>query len=298
MSTEPAAHSARSTAPWATGVGKRGPRIVGGLVGDVRRLLAVARWSGPTGAPRLPVPPKPRARATGAIGRLVPVAPGVRLDGPNPARLPDGPVILVANHPTAAAAGYVLARLGRERRGRTVLVTTPGEKLGLPARLAARRTMRISFDEPGRAGVRLCQKLGEGWSALIFPEGPPAAGAIKRPFHPFAADVAEQTGIPVVPVGIRGARAVGAKPGPARVSVRFGDPLHAGADARDQDAAVNGLIAEDHATWWAVQRSEPGRLPGTRPPETAHSWRHVWAQTAAAHQGGVSQSRRIWRDER
>lgn len=297
MSTEPASRSSRGTAPWATGAGERGPRIVGGLLQDVRRLLAVARWSGPTDAPGLPAPPN-RARTTGGTGRRLPLAPGVRLDGPNPARLPDGPVILVANHPTAAAAGYVLARLGRGRRGRTVLVTTPGERLGLPARLTARRTMRISFDAPGRAGVRLCERLGEGWSALIFPEGPPAAGATRRPFHSFAADLAEQTGIPVVPVGIRGAHAVGVKPGPARVSVRFGDPVHAGADARDHDAAVNGLIAEDYATWWAVQRSEPGRLPGTRPPETAHSWRQVWAQTAAAHQGGVSAARRIWHLER
>lgn len=285
----------RQTARWATGGGSRKPRIVRGLVTDVRRVLAAARWSGPVDAPAPESGTGHGGSGPGSLrAALAPVAPGVRLEGPSPARLPAGPVILVANHPTRAAAGYILARLGRERRARTVLVATPREKID-PVTALTRPVIRLDFDCPGRAGVRLCELLGQGWSALVFPEGLPAAGATRRPFHSFAADLADQTGIPVVPVGIRGARAVGATRMPWRVSVRFGDPLHPGADARDQEAAANGLIAEDYATWWAVQRSEPGQLPGTRTPETAHSWRHVWAQTAPPRKGGVSERARIWR---
>lgn len=286
----------RPLARWATSARRR-PHVLRGLVSDVRRVLAGARWSGPEQVGRPADPPSPVAvgpRVGSLLGRLAPVPPWIQLDGPAPARLPRGPVILVANHPTADAADLVLARLDRTRRARTAVVATPTERVGLRSTLLRRR-LRVDFDAPARAGVRLAQLLGEGWSVLIFPEGLPAAGATHRPFHAFAAELADQTGLPVVPVGIRGARAVRATPGVSRVSIRFGDPLHPGADARDQEAAINGLIAEDGATWWAVQRSEPGQLPGTRTPQTAHSWRHVWAQTARPQKGGVAEKPQIWR---
>ncbi|MDO5500699.1 MAG: lysophospholipid acyltransferase family protein [Propionibacteriaceae bacterium] len=288
----------RELARWATSAHRR-PRLLRGLAADARRVLAGLRWSGPDNAPTAPARPAPPHTTSGRRWgnlrrRLAPVPPWIDLDGPAPGRLPEGPVIMVANHPTTDSADLVAARLCPGRRARTVIVTTPRERYGLLSALVRRR-VRVDFDAPGKAGVRLAQLLGEGWSALIFPEGLPAAGATKRPFHNFAADLAEQTGLPVVPVGIRGARAVRATPGVSRVSVRFGPPLHIGADARDQEAAVDGLIAEDGATWWAVQRSEPGQLPGTRTPQTAHTWRHVWAQTARPEKGGVTETPRIWR---
>lgn len=284
----------RALARWATSGGRR-PRLVRGLVRDARQLIAGARWSGPENAPQAISGRRFEDPARGTLPRrLAPVPPWIALDGPMPARLPAGPVIFVANHPTANAAELVLARLDPARRARTAVVTVPREPVGFLSGLLRRR-VRLDFDAPGADGVRLANLLGDGWSVLVFPEGLPAAGATKRPFHSFAADLAEQTGLPVVPVGIRGARAVRATPGVSRVSVRFGGPLHAGADSRDQEAAVDGLIAEDGATWWAVQRSEPGQLPGSKTPQTAHTWRHVWAQTARPQKGGVAETPRIWR---
>ncbi|HHV22754.1 MAG TPA: hypothetical protein GXZ30_14675 [Propionibacterium sp.] len=284
----------RQLARWATG-GPRRRRPFRGLVRDLRHVLAGARWSGPEDAPPVSSARPVAGPARGSLlRRLAPVLPRVALDGPAPARLPASPVIFVANHPTGNAAELVLARLDPARRARTAVVTVPRERVGYFSGLVRRR-VQVDFDAPGEDGVRLANLLGDGWSVLIFPEGLPAAGATKRPFHSFAAVLAEQTGVPVVPVGIRGARAVRATPGVSRVSVRFGGPLHVGADARDQEAAIDGLIAEDGATWWAVQRSDPGQLPGSRTPETAHTWRHVWAQTARPRKGGVAETPRIWR---
>lgn len=297
--TAPSTES-RTLARWATTGSRRRPRLFRGLVTDLRGLAAGARWPGPEQQPAGPPgfgDTPPLGVLAALRGRIASVPPWIELDGPAPARLPPGPVILVANHPTASAADLVLSRLDPARRARSLVITTPQEPAGFLSGLLRRR-LRLDFDSPGTAGARLANRLGEGWSVLIFPEGPPASGATKRPFHPFAADLAEQAGLPVVPVGIRGARAVRATPGTSRVSIRFGDPLHPGADARDQEAAVNGLIAEDGATWWAVQRSEPGHLPGSRTPLTAHTWRHVWAQTARPQKGGVAETPRIWRSTR
>jgi hypothetical protein len=286
----------RELARWAT-PGRRRFRPVRGLARDLGTLFAQARWSpapvatdGPEAAPPGTAPIRPGSLR----GYLAPVAPDVQVDGPRPAVLPVGPVILVANHPTPRAADLVLSRLSPDRRSRTVLVAGPFEQLPALTRLA-RPLVRLDPQDPGRAGARLRDLLGQGWSALIFPEGEPAAGAVNRPFHPFAAELAAGLGLPVVPVGIRGARAVGAHPGPARVSVRFGEVLPEGVDARAQEAAVEALIAEDRATWWAVQRAGPAQLPSVRPPHSAHSWRHVWAQTAHPTKGGTLESPRIWR---
>ncbi|WP_425308891.1 lysophospholipid acyltransferase family protein [Ammonicoccus fulvus] len=293
MST-PESEETRALAAWANGGGKRRACPLAGLIADVRRLLSGARWEGPGDALPATVPAPAAGRRGSVRGRLALVPPGVTVDGPDPAALPAGPVILVANHPTPAAAGLVLSRLAPQRRRRTITIAGPHEELDARTRLT-RPVLRLDQTNPGAALSRLQELLGRGWSVLIFPEGGPAAGATRPAYHPFAALLAEGTGLPVVPVGIRGARAVGAQPGHSRVSVRFGDPLHAGADARDQEAAIESLIAEDGATWWQVQRAEPGHLPGTKPPESAHSWRHVWAQTARPKKGGVAENPRIWR---
>lgn len=287
--------SPRELARWATS-GPRRRRPVRGLIRDMAQLIGTAR-SRPSEVPGLPV---------GSVGSDAPVRPGslraylapvpvrVQVDGPNPALLPNGSVIMVANHPTAGAADLVLSRLAPDRRSRTVLVARPFERIRGITRLV-RPVVRIDPDNPGAEDERLRRLLGQGWSTLIFPEGEPAAGATKRPYHPHAADLAAELGVPVIPVGIRGARAIGAYAGPARVSVRFGHALPAGVDIRAQEAAIEALIAEDRATWWAVQQADPGQLPSGRTPESARGWRHVWAQTAPPVKGGTRERPRIWR---
>lgn len=285
----------RELAGWST-PSRRRPRPLRGLLGDIRGV--VSRHA-PPGAPEPTADPPARAnpvRPGSLRAFLAPVAPGIHVDGPCPAALPDGPVILVANHPTPGAADLVLSRVALDRRSRIVLVAAPYEPVRGLTRLV-RPMLRIDPEHPGPAAARLRELLGQGWSALIFPEGGPAAGALKRPFHPFAAELAADLDVPVIPVGIRGARAIGASPGPARVSVRFGHALPAGVDARAQEASVDALIAEDRATWWEVQRSDPRLLAGGKTPDSAHSWRHVWAQTAHPTKGGTSDSPRIWRQQ-
>lgn len=301
MSGEPT--ESRELARWAVS-GRPRRRIFRGLVADVRTVMT-GEWSQlvhpqSTGvyASSFPQPGVLNALAPRRwLARLAPTPQGVTVEGPLPTGLPGGPVILVANHPTASAADLVLSRLDPQRRARTLVVTTPGEHSAPLSGLLHKR-VRVDFAAPGKGGVRLGNLLGAGWSALIFPEGLPSDGATKRPFHAFASALAAQTGLPLVPVGIRGARAVGVRPGKSRVSVRFGDPLPAGADVGAQEAAVNGLIAEDRATWWAVERAEPGHLPTSRTPDSAPTWRQVWAQTERPKQGGVTETPRIWRSSR
>lgn len=101
----------RALAAWARGGGKRRPRPLAGLIADVRRLLSGTRWEGPDNAVPATAPAPVPGRRGSVRGRLALVPPGVTVDGPDPAALPAGPVILVANHPTPAAAGLVLSRL-------------------------------------------------------------------------------------------------------------------------------------------------------------------------------------------
>ncbi|OYN99099.1 hypothetical protein CGZ96_07570 [Enemella evansiae] len=270
----------RQLARWARG-GARRPRLWPRLRADLRKVSGVRGWDGPgepapAPAPRAPRAPLPTpAAVVQAVGSLTNPR-GLRAEGGDPARLPSGGVLLVANHPTAAAARLVLARLPWARRVRTSVVAAP-----IPAG---------RFD-------RLAQRLRDGGTVLVFPEGPPSADGGLGEFGDDAVRLATRSGAQVVPVGIRGALSAGGRErrgvdGRARVGVRLGDPLTGAGltGAAEQRAAVQALLTEDAETWWQVQRrSDP--VPAEQP----HGWRQTWAQTAPARRGGMKDAPRIWR---
>jgi 1-acyl-sn-glycerol-3-phosphate acyltransferase len=112
-----------------------------------------------------------------------------------------------------------------------------------------------------------------------------------RQFRLGAAFLAKQYDVPIVPVGIRGSFAAMPRgrawpvPGRPPVTVRFGAPLHPGADegvrelGARAETAVAELVDEDVTTWWeARQRVASGSTPSTAGPKVAQ-WRRVWAQT-------------------
>ena len=98
-------------------------------------------------------------------------------------RVPQGPVILAANH--ASHADTVILQLLLVRKGRRkVLVAGAADywfrnpALGLLARFLG----VFPFPRSGGEGVgRACKALRRGWSVLIFPQGTRSGGPFRGP---------------------------------------------------------------------------------------------------------------------
>lgn len=172
-------------------------------------------------------------------------APRVVCDAP----LPPGPLLIVCNHVTTYDVPLLLYALpGRLRRH--VAVAMLGELLGDMRRgrnqgsvwlnllapagywlitalfnvfpLPRLRGFRRSFAHAGEA-------MDRGYSVLVFPEGRRSHGAPMAPFQPGIALLAKETGVPVLPVALRGAQDLGsAKSGwfrSGKLSVHVGVPV-------------------------------------------------------------------------
>jgi 1-acyl-sn-glycerol-3-phosphate acyltransferase len=147
-----------------------------------------------------------------------------------------------------------------------VLTSCPG-----PVRLVAKRTLFqiplfgwamaaagfVSVDRKDRSSARetfaaAADKLKRGISVLLFPEGTRGEGAVLLPFQRGGFLLALRSGLPIVPVGIRGTRAVRGKSDlmihPQTVEVRYGAPLDPAAYGlrrkRELTAEVRRRIAE------------------------------------------------------
>ena len=114
--------------------------------------------------------------------------------------------------------------------------------------------------------------IEEGWSFVIFPEGGRSPDGWGQEFKGGAAYLAKRCSVPVVPVHLRGTRAILAKgsrrlrPGPTEL--RFGDPLwpEQREDARRFASRIERAVAvladEAETDWWSARRGPP---PGRRP---------------------------------
>ncbi|MER0245396.1 lysophospholipid acyltransferase family protein [Streptomyces sp. HSW2009] len=151
-----------------------------------------------------------------------------------------------------------------------------------------------------------------GWSVLLFPEGSRSRDGWMRWFRLGAARLCLDTGVPAVPVVVRGSFAALApgerlpRRGGPPISVHFGRPLTArpgeGAPAfRDRMMReVNALWAESERGWYGARRAA-AEVAGARPtPPTAPPpddgrraarWRRVWESTRPAPRPGP---RRVW----
>ena len=150
---------------------------------------------------------RPRRRARAAAARRLPrcrVEGGEHLRGA-------GPVVLASNHASyvdvppllALAARATSSSWPRRRSWRWPLVGTFVRKAG---HLTVDR-----FDvqpERGRRGQGRAAPCEAGASVLFFPEGTFTAAAGLRPFRLGAFKAAAETGVPVVPLALRGTRSV------------------------------------------------------------------------------------------
>lgn len=209
------------------------------------------------------------------------------LDGIRP------PVIFVANHSSHLDAPMVLTSLPPAWRARTATGAAADYFFDVWWRATGTALAFNAFPvERGRGSGRatkLARDLIEGgWNILMFPEGTRSKDGWVREFRIGAARLAVESGIPVVPIALRGTyqsmpRGKGwPSKGRLPVKVRFGRPVIPleGEDPAEFNARIRaGLAAtldEDRSTWFeAVGRASRGDSPSIAGPEGAR-WRRMW----------------------
>lgn len=163
-------------------------------------------------------------------------------------RLPSGPAILVANHPSALDPLFLAAAVPER-----LLFLAAAEFLVLPAVGWAMRTygcIPVRRGEVDSAAVRgALLALEGGRKVAVFPEGRVTPHPDGRTGLRGAALLASRAGVPVVPVAIAGTARVfplGAWfPRPGRVTVRIGPPL----PPPDAERASQKVATEEAMAW-------------------------------------------------
>jgi 1-acyl-sn-glycerol-3-phosphate acyltransferase len=226
--------------------------------------------------------------------------------------LGDEPALLVSNHASHLDASLLLCALPARVRERTA-VTAAADYFfesawrGLSTALAFGT---VPIDRSGGApSTTPVDLLRDGWNLVIFPEGTRSADGARGRFKFGAAYLALNTGVPVVPVGLRGTFAAMPRgrswpvPGRPEVSVRFGRPIRTGdgdgvrAFTARLAAEVDRLVAEGETSWWASLPRPGGPLATVRAARPAVGggeparWRKVWAATEPT---APSRSRSPW----
>ena len=181
-----------------------------------------------------------RRVARGAV-RLLARLTGTAITVHGQERLPGGPSIVVANHPSWLD-GVVLAMVlppsfrfvAGEVFQRQVLSGFVLKRLGTEFVERYEREHSVADTDRVVALVR------GGQSLVMFPEGHLARAPGLRPFHMGAFVVAAQAGVPAVPIGIRGTRVMlrpeHCFPRRGAVDIAVGQPLQPG--GTDWAAAV------------------------------------------------------------
>jgi 1-acyl-sn-glycerol-3-phosphate acyltransferase len=146
--------------------------------------------------------------ATGAL-RLLARLTGTAVNVYGRDRLPDGPAIVVPNHPSWLDGLAITTALPHSFR------FVAGEVLqheGLSGfvlkRLGTEFVERYEREHGVADTDRIVALVRAGQSLVIFPEGRLARAPGLRPFHMGAFVVAAQAGVPIVPLAIRGTRAI------------------------------------------------------------------------------------------
>lgn len=203
-----------------------------------------------------------------------------------------GPVVFVANHSSHLDAPLILCSLPERWRRRTAVGAAADYFFDVWWRAAGTALAFNAFPVERSGGRRLSDTpwrlLREGWSIVVFPEGTRSRDGWVGRFRPGAAMLCAETGVPAVPVAIRGSFAAMPRgrgwpvPGRYPISVRYGVPVvpepgeSAGAFMRRLTEAVARLWDEDHHDWWAAQvRAARGRTPPPAGP-AGPRWLRVW----------------------
>jgi 1-acyl-sn-glycerol-3-phosphate acyltransferase len=298
-------------------------------VSDVRRTADGWRWGRRSQVPRSAEPFVPARQSTvfrtdwartraGRVAREVAQKGGLEplfrsqvrthVEGLDVLARLEGPVIFVANHASHLDTPLILLSLPKQWRRRTAVAAAADYFFDTWWRAVGSSIVFNTFPIERRGGTMATtpgEVLADGWSLVIFPEGTRSPDGFVGKFQLGAAYLATQHQVPVVPIAHRGTFAVMPRgqgwpsPGRRRLTVRFGEPLRAGADESPRDFAprirnaVAALLDEDRSTWWeARRRAAAGNTPDPAGTATAQ-WRRVWEQTADLDPPEQS-PRRIW----
>lgn len=203
-----------------------------------------------------------------------------------------GPVVFVANHSSHLDAPLVMCSLPLRWREHTAVGAAADYFFDARWRAAATALAFNAFPVERRSGGRTGSMAGDliddGWSLLLFPEGSRSPDGWLRTFRHGAARLCIDRGVPAVPISIRGSHAAmprgrsWAIPGRPEVAVRYGPPVHPGADERPRDlttriiqAIARGLHEED-ADWWSSLRAQAEKATPSPAGPVGADWRRKW----------------------
>jgi 1-acyl-sn-glycerol-3-phosphate acyltransferase len=202
------------------------------LVVGVTLTFTLSAWVRLSGLLRAPWTRAHCSRCSRAWGRAILKVAGVRvrLEGAEGGKL-DQPLVLVANHQSwfdvFALAGMLPARtrfVAKEELRRVPLFGAAWEMCGhIRVNRGDRAEAVRSLDEAGRR-IR-----DERLNVVVFAEGTRSPDGQLMPFKKGAFMLALQTGVPILPIGISGSRAVMPKGSfrirPGEIRIRLGDPI-------------------------------------------------------------------------
>jgi 1-acyl-sn-glycerol-3-phosphate acyltransferase len=215
------------------------------LVGTIL-TFALSAWVRFSGLIRAPWAHDHCSRASAFWGRSMVRLAGVkvRLEGADREKL-DRPLVVVANH----QSWFDVFVLGGFLPGRARFVAKE-ELRRIPLFGAAWETcghVRVNRGDRAEA-VRSLNEAGdrirkERLNVILFPEGTRSPDGRLLPFKKGAFVLALQTGVPILPVGISGSRAVMGKGSfrirPGEIRVRIGEPIELdGLTTADRDAVL------------------------------------------------------------
>jgi len=130
-----------------------------------------------------------------------------RLEVEGTENIPEGGAIFAANHQSYLDGLFVVRPLDGKRLRKTYFYAKAKHVRGLAAALAKRCNVIVLTEgvDVARSIRLLAKALNAGGSAIIFPEGTRTADGRVGEFRPMFTRIAKETGVPVVPVAIRGA---------------------------------------------------------------------------------------------
>lgn len=180
-----------------------------------------------------------------------------------------GPMLIVANHVSLLDTLAIRYALPAAVRARTATVGARDFFAPSPTDRGIRRALRACTcsyvtnayrvcligrgDDMGDGIPTITSVLREGWNVILFPEGTRSRSGRMGRFRMGVAHLAATTGVPVLPVGIRGTEGLMPVGSPVirhgRVVVRAGVPTRIeqgeahGAFLQRMRAEINGLLA-------------------------------------------------------
>jgi 1-acyl-sn-glycerol-3-phosphate acyltransferase len=202
------------------------------------------------------------------------------------------PVLFVSNHSSHLDAPLILCSLPPAWRERTAVGAAADYFFDVWWRAASTALVFNAFpierQGSGRGTSTARKMIHEGWNIVVFPEGTRSKDGWVQRFRHGTARLAEETGVPIVPVAIRGAYAAmprgrsWPRKGRFPITIRYGEPIVPSPDEDFRSVAgrvmqaVARLWDEDRTDWYrSLRREAEGLTPSPSGP-TAARWRRIW----------------------